>query len=339
MTTDFAFLQADVAGHSRISRSNPSSTVEDVLESLETHVDTICSRYDGRIWNWAGDGGLIAFYDGARTQKVVAAVSAAMELLQSLSEFNRKHPLEVASDQIQLRVAVHYGSAHYRTNTGRIHSPAINFVAHLEHDRTHIDSVSVSEDVYRELPVSLRERFVSGGTFENIPIYTSDLIKQAGFPQGAGKWKEITDGLQLLVKELSVPDGAVMIAFYRSGAAIAGMLAPNLGVKTVIVLGREHIHDDFDRFVTLRDVVMTEKRTVIFVSLGIDSADAVVRKLAFFERNGVSKVVIASIFISPNALLRLRERGIPVVFAEERELTNAFFDSLPWMLGATYDHR
>jgi class 3 adenylate cyclase len=117
MTTDFAFLQADVAGHSRISRSNPTSTVEDVLESLEAHVDAICSNYDGRIWNWAGDGGLIAFHEGSRTQKVVAAVSAAMELLQSLPDFNIKHPLEVVGDQIRLRVAVHCGTAHYRTNT------------------------------------------------------------------------------------------------------------------------------------------------------------------------------------------------------------------------------
>ena len=62
MVGEFAFVRVDVIGHSRISRENPSSTVDRILSDFEHHVESIAAAHKGRIWNWAGDGGLIVFY-------------------------------------------------------------------------------------------------------------------------------------------------------------------------------------------------------------------------------------------------------------------------------------
>ena len=340
MSADFAFVRVDIVGHSRITRENPSSSVEAVLGDFERHVEYIVARYEARVWNWAGDGGLIAFHEGTQTQKVNDAVAAGFLLLESLSSFNKDHPFEQAEDQISVRVAVHCGNARYRVNTGRIHSPAINFVAHLEHERTHPNSISISEPVYRELSRPARSKFVSAGTFEGIPIHTSDTHRRGNFPKRIEEWKAISIPLQVLTEKLRpLSADAVMVGFYRSAAVAAGMLAPNVGIKSVIVLGRERIRDDFEQYARLHESLANESRRVIYISLTLDSADAVLRKLDYFRRCNIQDVVVATMYISPNTRLRLEEAGIDVVFAEERELTSAFFDGLPWMITAKYDHR
>jgi class 3 adenylate cyclase len=189
MVGEFAFVRVDVIGHSRISRENPSSTVDRILSDFEHHVESIAAAHKGRIWNWAGDGGLIVFYEGRQTEKVGDALTAARTLLDSLGEFNYEHPFDQPEHSLRLRIAIHCGTARYRSSTGRIHSAAINYVAHLEHERTHPNSISISEPVYRELSRGARQQFVSAGTFEDVPIYTTAVEKGqdslAAQPNGA----------------------------------------------------------------------------------------------------------------------------------------------------------
>jgi len=340
MVGEFAFMRVDVIGHSRIARENPSSTVDRVFNNFEHHVDSIATRLKGRIWNWAGDGGLIAFYEGVQTAKVADALEAAQSLLDSLVGFNAQHPFDQQSDQLLLRIAIHCGTARFRPDTGRIHSAAINYVAHLEHERTHPNSISISEPVYRELSGNARQKFVSAGTFEDIPIYTTDVTRGAGFGGGAHDWRIIATPLRLLVDKLKpVVDDAVIVAFDRSAAAIAGMVAPNLGIRVVVVLGRDHFGDQYDKYAALHGLTLAERGRVFFVSISLDSADSVIRKLSYFADCGIRDVRVVTMFVTPNALGRLRENGIDVVYAEERELPSEFFDRLPWLLEGRYDHR
>jgi len=341
MVGEFAFIRVDVIGHSRISRENPSSTVDRIFSDFEQHVESIATAHKGRIWNWAGDGGLIVFYEGRQTEKVADALTAARTLLDSLIGFNAAHPFDQPDDRLRLRIAIHCGTARYRSATGRIHSAAINYVAHLEHERTHPNSISISEPVYRELSRGARQQFVSAGTFEDVPIYTTAVEKGSGFPGGAAEWRTvIATPLRVLVEKLrGIAEDAVIVAFDRSSAAIAGMLAPNLAVRVVVVLGREHFGDPYEKYAALNGPEIAVRGRVLFVSISLDSADAVVQKLSYFENAGVHDVLVVAMFITPNALGRLHENNIDVVYAEERELPSEFFDRLPWLSDGKYDHR
>ena len=77
-------------------------------------------------------------------------------------------------------------------------------------------------------------------------------------------------------------EDAVIVAFDRSSAAIAGMLAPNLTVRVVVVLGREHFGDPYEKYAALNGREIAVRGKVLFVSISVDSADAVVRKLFIF---------------------------------------------------------
>ena len=69
MVGEFAFVRVEVIGHSRISRENPSSTVDRIFSDFEQHVESVAAAHKGKIWNWAGDGGLIVFTRVARLKK------------------------------------------------------------------------------------------------------------------------------------------------------------------------------------------------------------------------------------------------------------------------------
>lgn len=338
MIGHFAFMRVDVVGHSRITRDNPSTTVEEVFDALEHHVETLAREHHGRIWSWAGDGGLLAFHEGTRTQKVADAVNAGRRLLESLPKFNEEHPFETPEASVRLRVAVHCGMAKYREATGRIHSREVNFVAHLEHSRTHADSVSISSDVYRELPATHRREFTHAGVFEDVTIYTSDLDRGARFPKRAADWHDIHSAVGLVSERLQpYADNALMIGFYRTSSVVAGMVAPNIGVRSLLILGRDRIEDEVDMYATVTEKVCG--RRVIFMSLVLDSASAVKQKMDYLRRHRVSEIVVAALFVSPKTTFRLKEDGIEPVFADERDIGRDFYNNLPWSAMSGYHHR
>lgn len=338
MISHFAFMRVDVVGHSRITRDNPSTTVEDVFDSLEQHIEILARGRNGRIWSWAGDGGLLAFHEGTRTQKVADAVATGRSILESLPEFNQKHPFETFDTTVRLRVAIHCGTAKYRQATGRIHSREVNYVSHLEHARTHPDSISISADVYRELPSAERSAFTPAGLFEDAVIYTSDLERGAYFPKRAEDWRDLHTAVGVLSERLRpVAENAVMIGFYRTSAVVSGMVAPNIGVRSVVILGRDRIEDNLDMYSTVTETI--GGRRVIFMSLALDSATAAKRKIDYLNQHHVSDIVVAALFVTPKTLFRFREEGVEPIYAEERDIGRNFYNDLPWSGMNGYHHR
>jgi len=152
----FCFLKIDIKGHSRLLDSYNTIEASDTLDSFEEFVELKVDARHGQIWGWQGDGGLCAFIIG---DSVNDAVSCANDILDNLPQFNADRTKNKIREEIRVRIAVHYGTARYRYEKGRIHSPAINFVAHLEAKKGKINSVCISNDVWKELPDRFRSKF------------------------------------------------------------------------------------------------------------------------------------------------------------------------------------
>ncbi len=165
----FAYLSVDIAGNSQIQLKYPRSEIETVYENLLGLINETVKKYSGRIWSWAGDGGLVSFYLGDCSQE---AVKCAIEIQLRMIQFNLDVTKNSFREPVHLRIAAHEGETVYRENKGAILSEAINYVAHLEKKGTESDSVSISENVRRALPARLKGVFEPRGEFENINHYS-----------------------------------------------------------------------------------------------------------------------------------------------------------------------
>jgi class 3 adenylate cyclase len=166
----FAFLKLDIVGHSAIYNCNRAPDIDRTLESFENFVEHEIKTFQGHILSWQGDGGLVGFVVG---DKIANCGEAALSILYSLRHFNDN--LNKTNDEVRVRIACHTGMAKYRSDHGRIHSAAINFVCHLEARGTEQNAVSLSEPFYKQLPDKVRKRFSPKGMFENVNVYEHHL--------------------------------------------------------------------------------------------------------------------------------------------------------------------
>ncbi len=130
----------------------------DICQNSERRLEV----HEGRMWSWAGDGGLFAFRGDRRE---VAAVSCCLEILYSLPVFNLQ-PDKPIRDDICLRIGMDSGSVKFFEDTGRIVSEVINYAAHLEKKGTSPGALSVSDEVLARLPAYLKAVFTAKREFE-----------------------------------------------------------------------------------------------------------------------------------------------------------------------------
>lgn len=180
-------LVLDAAGYSTIVRHNPRDHAARAFDLLRSRVlarlsavstQFHCTRT--QLWSWRGDGGILAIHDDnesiARdTALVTARDILTLDLEQVRMELRR---LDLRG-QLHLRLAVHKGPIRYSPN-GNIHSPTLNFAAHLE-EATPPDCLAISEDVHSAAGPHA-DTFTPVGTHESHPIY---LLSPTGHPTDA----------------------------------------------------------------------------------------------------------------------------------------------------------
>ena len=172
---DFAFVSLDIAGNSKIQLKYPKEEIEFVYAQMLSMFRRTVGRFNGKVWSWAGDGGICAFYLGNHAQDAVEcclAIHFNMHLFNLDRQRNRFH------EPVAIRIAVHEGSAAYKQDKGAIFSDAINFVAHMEKRATESGGLSISERVHGLIDPRLQRVFEPKGPFENINVYSAQL----GFP-------------------------------------------------------------------------------------------------------------------------------------------------------------
>lgn len=184
----FCHLSVDIAGNSLLQIKYPRAEIEIVYHNFYSMLKKIVKRYNGQIWNWAGDGGIITFYTG---DKVQDAVFCALQLQLQLVVFNLSRSSNRFEEPLRVRIAAHDGLTVYKENKGTVLSEAINFAAHLEKSGTPVNAISISRSVYGHLSPRLQKIFEPRGVFEDIPIFTSmlelDWMKEKERPSSGGE--------------------------------------------------------------------------------------------------------------------------------------------------------
>ena len=166
---DFTFLSIDIAGNSIIQTKYPKSDIESVYAELYSMIENTVTFYNGKIWTWAGDGGIAAFYLKNTNED---AIHAAIRIQTAMTAFNLFIHKNKFVEPIRLRIAGHHGLTAYKENKGAILSEAINYVAHLEKKGTDSDGISISRDVYEKLNERLRKVFLYRERFEDRDTYS-----------------------------------------------------------------------------------------------------------------------------------------------------------------------
>lgn len=158
----------DICQNSELVKKYKPSIMEKVYYRFSNYLTHKLGVYNGRVWSWAGDGGLLAFRDEKGPEY---AVSCCLEILLSLPAFN-KNSLMPIEDDIKIRIGMDMGDIKFYNDTGRIVSDVINFAAHLEKNGTKTNGLSISEKIYSEIDSRLQKIFKNQQTFENRKTYS-----------------------------------------------------------------------------------------------------------------------------------------------------------------------
>jgi class 3 adenylate cyclase len=156
----------DIVGNSKLVRRHGTKTMEKVYYSLWAFLNRRLSDYNGRIWSWAGDGGILAF---ALDGNEMRALKCALEIQTTLPLFNRSEENPIA-EPIELRVGLDCGKVKFFSDTGKIISDTINYAAHLEKGASAPGKIAISRRLADEICCpQLLSIFESAGTFEDSP--------------------------------------------------------------------------------------------------------------------------------------------------------------------------
>jgi class 3 adenylate cyclase len=151
---EFSFLRMDIADSTRLVRKYPKPEVLKAYGDLHSQFAGIVERREGRVWHWEGDGGIAAFYFGAKN---VQATLAGMEMLLELFMYNLfRRPL---SGDLHLRLAVHTGSCPYLNNFEQVRSDTLRRLEQIESQFTSSDSLMISPGVYSDMGTKLESFF------------------------------------------------------------------------------------------------------------------------------------------------------------------------------------
>ncbi len=165
-------LSLDIVENSRLVKKYGTGKMKKLYASLWIFLRERLSVYNGRIWTWAGDGGLVAF---AMKNHLIHGVKFAMEIqnLMILFNYDPSYPLK---EPIKLRIGIDTGKILFSFSTGQIVSEVINCAAHLEKGICQPGLIAVSSRVYGEMGKGYSEFFKAYGDFEGDESYLSNPL-------------------------------------------------------------------------------------------------------------------------------------------------------------------
>lgn len=158
----------DICKNSELVKKHQPAQMERMYYKLWDFINKKCLQYDGRIWTWAGDGGILAF---RKDSNVNQAVSCCFEIQFSMPLFNVSIYKEIQEDII-LRFGMDIGNVKFFNDTGRIVSDVINYASHLEKQHTCANGISISSDLYDQLNPKLQGLFKHKDKFEDRTAYS-----------------------------------------------------------------------------------------------------------------------------------------------------------------------
>ena len=164
-------LSIDIAGNSRLVRSNPENVIQKSYKDLRSIVNNAIDKRNGRFWTWEGDGGLVAYFFG---DKHAAAVLSAMEIVNELYIYNRTNC--TLNEPLLVRIGVHGGVCEYSANKEMLNKLETIKETYDIEKAAAANSVYISIVVKVMLDEFISVHFPSVGTKKNGPFcYTLEL--------------------------------------------------------------------------------------------------------------------------------------------------------------------
>lgn len=204
-------LAADVAGYSRMVSEDEEDTLRRLTGAMALFRETI-SRFEGRVFNTAGDAVLAEF------QSAVNAVRCAIEVQENLKTRNASYP---PSRQLQFRIGLTIGDI--VEENGDLLGDGVNIAARLE-SIAPVGGLAVSRSVYDAVAQKIRLPFVDAGdqNLKNIPepvrAYTLALVDKPESPRPAVAVASLPPGRSVNPRHVVL--GASAIAVCLAGAAL-----------------------------------------------------------------------------------------------------------------------
>ncbi len=152
----------DIVGNSALVKEHGMKKAEKLYFKFWNLLRRVLAVYDGRIWSWSGDGGLVAF---TFKNHPTRAVLCALELQNALPVFNLDPDLPIR-EPISLRIGLDTGTLKFAHDTGKIVSETINYAAHLEKNFTSPGMVSISKQLKQKISPNLQSLFSQEDDFE-----------------------------------------------------------------------------------------------------------------------------------------------------------------------------
>lgn len=167
----FSFLRLDIVSNSTMVRKYPDSLIKKTYKDLYDIVYNAIDKRNARVWNWEGDGGLIAFYF---SEKNTLVALSGIEIVNELFLYNQvKCQL---GEPLHVRLAAHSGYCEYTENLEDLNkNDTIKKIVEIEAKHTSPNSFSISEVVHRSLDEQIRHLFRQTQKGSSNAIYNYQL--------------------------------------------------------------------------------------------------------------------------------------------------------------------
>jgi class 3 adenylate cyclase len=166
----FVIASVDICQNSELVKKYTTKVMEKVYYRLWAFLKARLDDWEGRIWSWAGDGGILAFRGD---QGINQSVSCCLEILSALTVFNMQ-PDKAIKDDVHMRIGLDFGPVKFFSDTGRIVSDVINYAAHLEKKGTKPCALSISDAIASRLSPSMKKVFPHQMNFEGRLAMTTE---------------------------------------------------------------------------------------------------------------------------------------------------------------------
>lgn len=166
----FTFLRLDIVGSSHLVRNNSRDVVQRTYEDLRQIVQEAVEKRNGRIWNWEGDGVLVAFYFSGRNNN---AVLSSMEIIHGLYVYNLLK--RRVQDPLSVRIALDAGHCLFRHSFEAMENDTLKKLASIEAQNTKPDCVTVSSNVYMYLDHLIADQLERKEDLSTPPYYCYEL--------------------------------------------------------------------------------------------------------------------------------------------------------------------
>jgi len=159
----FGMLFAEVDDYSRWKLKLGSDKYEHFMRSFYNILNNIVEPLMGRFWMWSDTGGIVLFpFDG----KKLDIIREAFRLFLNRQIISTENPdFDIG---MTYHLVIHVGETIYedRGFTSELISDSVNSIFHIGNNYSEKDSLYITEEAEKFIPLRLREFFSDQGMFE-----------------------------------------------------------------------------------------------------------------------------------------------------------------------------